>query len=130
MSFTHTISKTYKTDAGTTTSASYTKTGSTDLAWDGTIAVSTTNDEVDLVFTNASIVSLCIFSDAAVTIKTNSTGSPDNTITMTANKQIIWNANEAGTNPFVAADVTKLYFTNASSSVVANVKIRLLLSIS
>jgi hypothetical protein len=127
--FTHTVSKSYKTDAGTSSSITYTKTGPTEINYDGTIAASTTNHEVDLVFTHASITSICIYASAAVTIKSNSTSAPDSTVTLADGQQIIWNSNENGTNPFVAADVTKLYITNASSTTASTVKIRILLNL-
>jgi hypothetical protein len=129
MAFTHTVSKSYKTDAGTTSSINYVKTGPSDLNYDGVIAPNTTNHEVDLVFTHASMTSICIYATGAVTIKSNSSSAPDNTVTMTDGQQIIWNSNEAGTNPFVTADVTKIFITNASSTVTSTVKIRILLNL-
>src|SRR4051794_14495136 len=104
MSFTHTVSKSYKTDAGTTSAVNYTVAGPTEINYDGTIAANTTNHEVDLVFTHAAILSINIYATSAVTIKSNSTSAPDNTVTMATGQQIIWNANESGTNPFVTAD--------------------------
>lgn len=130
MPFNHTVSKSYKTDAGTTSAVNYVISGPTEINYDGTIAANTTNHEVDLVFTHAAMLSINIYATSAVTIKSNSTSAPDNTVTMAAGQQIIWNANESGTNPFVTADVTKLYFTNASSTVAATVKIRVLLNLS
>lgn len=130
MPFTHTVSKSYKTDAGTTSAVNYQIAGPTEINYDGTIAANTTNHEVDLVFTQTTILSINLYASSAVTIKSNSTSAPDNTVTLATGQQIIWNANESGTNPFVTAAVTKLYITNASTTVAATVKIRVLLNLS
>lgn len=56
-----------------------------------------------------------IVSDKAVTLKTNSSGSPDNTITLAANKPLLWYVGCGITNP-LTVDVTGIYIANASGS--------------
>jgi hypothetical protein len=50
----------------------------------------------------------------ACTVKTNSSGSPDNTITLAAGVPVAWDTNSPYANPFTA-NVTKFYITNASA---------------
>ncbi len=83
---------------------------------DKVLAPSTTNSEEDLVLTNAQVKSLvlsCVGGD--LTIKTNSTSAPDNTVTMAAGDVTLWSSIAGiGTNPFVGANVTKLYLSSTA----------------
>lgn len=90
---------------------------------DPTIPASSTNFAVTLAFTLAKVKSLWFYSDKAVTLKTNSSGSPVDTIVLAAGIPLVWNAN-LGANPF-SADVTSLFVTNAAVSA-AEMKIRIL----
>lgn len=125
MAFTHVKGVTYKNDAGTIASVTNTYTGNAEANLELSVAASTTNGEHDLVFTAASIVSLCIYATAALTIKTNSTSAPDDTIALAAGEAITWASGDSATSPFTV-DVTKLYITNASSTVASTLKIRVL----
>jgi hypothetical protein len=127
MALTHKVGQTYSSDAGTIAAITDTFTGDGEVNFDGSIPIST-NHEVDIAFANADVVSLLFYSDKAVTIKTNSTGSPDTTIALAEKTMLTWNATHLEANPFVAADVTKLYITNATSAA-ANMKIRILVNV-
>ena len=65
-------------------------------------------------------------SDQAVSIKTNSTASPGQTINLVANQMIQFGLSMGLTNPFTV-DVTKLYVSNAGT-VNANFKVRVLVT--
>jgi len=85
-----------------------------------TIPASTNNYELVIAFPYATISSVYILSDKALTVKTNSSGSPDDTIAIAAAKPLAYYG--SGTNPFTA-NVTKLYITNAGGTA-ADFKIR------
>lgn len=72
MAFTHTVSRTYKNDAGTiaSTVASYTGNNENDLSV--SVPASSANQEYALACTLADIVAMVIYSDTALTIATNS----------------------------------------------------------
>ena len=76
MAFTHSIGVTYKNDAGTITSTTNTYTGDLEHNFDQAVPISTTNQTTSIAFTKSKIVSLVIYSDQALTIKTNSTSTP------------------------------------------------------
>ena len=52
-------------------------------------------------------------SDQAMTVKTNNSGTPQETFTLVANKPVVWQAGDAA---IFAGDVTAIYVTNASGS--------------
>lgn len=89
-----------------------------------TVAGSATNMEVDIGLDVSALQEVYVLSDQDLTLKTNSTGSPDDTLTLTANKPLIWYVGCGWANP-LTADVTKFYFTNAGTTP-ANVKVRTL----
>lgn len=86
---------------------------------------STTNQHAVKAYTKANLKSLCLFSDQAVTLKTNSSSTPQDTITLQAGKPVLWSLSQDGSGacPF-SNDVTDLYWTNASGSLDANVEIQ------
>jgi hypothetical protein len=65
-----------------------------------------------------------ILSDQALTLETNSSGSPTNTLTLVANIPYIWYTGKYDTLKFTS-DITALYVTNASASA-ANLTIEIL----
>ena len=89
-----------------------------------TIPATTNDREVAAVFTVASLKSVFIISDRDVTLETNSSSAPAQTINLLANKPLYWYSGAYHANPFTV-DVTKFYFSNAGA-VDANVKIRIL----
>jgi hypothetical protein len=124
MALTHRVGITYSSDAGTITNTTDTYTGDGEGNFDGTIASGVTNAEVDVTVDVSAIKSFVMFSTQAVTVKTNSTSAPDNTIALTAGHQLVWTTDHIEANP-LTADVTKFYITNASGSAAA-VKFRFL----
>lgn len=86
------------------------------------IADSSTNLEIAWQADVSQIKSIVIASDQAITIKTNSTGAPDNTLNIVAGMPYVWRTGDYNAL-LLTADVTKLFVTNASGSS-ATLKIR------
>lgn len=126
MAFTHTLGRTYKNDAGTLASSTVSYTGNNENDLSVAVAASTTNEPHDFAVTLSKIVSMAIYSDQAITIKTNSTVAAD-TINVAAKQLIEW-ANDFVTDKPFSTDVTKVYITNAGLSA-AKVDIRILESV-
>jgi hypothetical protein len=124
--FIHTIGRSYRDSSGRQIQSSEPTSGNTESNFDGTVAGTTTNHEVDYLLTAAALQSCCIFTDQAITIKTNSSSMPQETITLAAGQNLVWDLafDGAGKIPF-AGNVTKLFITN-SGSVAANISIRAL----
>ena len=80
------------------------------------VATAGLTKEIDLDITVANIVSFFIESTVAVTLKTNSTGSPAQTIALAAKKAFHWNNLDAiNVNP-LTTNITKLFFVNAGAA--------------
>ena len=81
---------------------------------DITLPDSTTDQEVEMVFTLTGLKSIYIHSDKDITLETNTTAGVD-TIAIKANQAFVWNTEIENyfANPF-SADVTKFFLTNAS----------------
>ena len=122
--FNHSITSTYATDEGNAISAKTPYTGTAEVGYDGTVAATTDLVEVDIAWIRANVHSLLLYSSQALTIKTNVSGSPVDTITLAAGQAIVWGADHPEPNPF-AHDVTKLFLSNDTANV-ATVKIRVL----
>lgn len=58
---------------------------------------------------------LVLMATVAMTLKTNSSGSPADTIALSANVPLVYSGDAAETNP-LGTDVTALYLTNASGT--------------
>lgn len=125
MTFTHTIGISYRTDAGTIVNQSLVNTGDTEgVDLDVTIAALATNVQFATPITIAQVQSLLLFSNQALTLKTNSSSTPQDTITMRANVPIVWTQSSFHSIPF-AGNVTTMFFTNAGSNP-AGVNVRVL----
>lgn len=85
------------------------------------IADGVTNGQVVFHVDVSQLALFHIVSDKAVTVKTNSSGAPQETLTLTANVPLVWYTGCGYTKPF-AGDVTTIYITNASGST-ATIKI-------
>jgi hypothetical protein len=90
-----------------------------------TVANGQTAFHANLAVDISQMKAILILSDKAVTIKTNSSGSPDDTVVLAANVPYLWYAgptiDASDENPF-DADITDLYIANASGAT-ATVKI-------
>lgn len=124
--FNHSITSTYGTDEGQAISTKAFYTGTAEVGYDGTVPATTDLVEVDLSFTRANVHALLLYSSQPLTIKTNNSTTPIDTITLTAGQSIVWGSDHPEPNP-VAHDVTKLFLSNDSANA-ATVKIRVLIA--
>ena len=113
--FNHTIIDSYTDDAGAVFNAANKFTGQTEAAYDGTIAANATNFAIALAWPVTGAQSLCIYSDTNLTVLTNSTTTPGNTINLLANVPVEWGTGMGATNPITVA-VTQLFVTNATAN--------------
>jgi hypothetical protein len=91
-------------------------------AVDEVLAPAALNTEVDIVLTRAAIKSIVITSIGGdLTIKTNSSGSPADTLVMTSGQVLEYcpsgtNIQAVGAAPFPTADVTKLFLSSTAGT--------------
>lgn len=111
--------------AGLSTSAPVTVSGDHLISATPVIPAATSNVEVQVGFVVSRLKALWILSDKDVTIETNNSATPDDTLTITANKPWVWYDGSGITCPIVGAAgvVTKLFINNAGAAD-ATVKIR------
>jgi hypothetical protein len=122
MALTHRVTTSVRSNAGTVTSASYTISGSHEFNLEKTFSIGT-NVAQDLEADVSTIVSLAMEWDGAgsetCVIKTNSSGTPDDTITLTHGSPLIWNTeiqDTLGTACPLTVDVTTgIFVTNAAA---------------
>jgi hypothetical protein len=122
MSLKHTWSKAVKSDAGSAASQTDTYTAVAEVNGDTDAAHATTR-EVDVNVDVSQIVSFFIYSDKDVTLKSNSTGAPAQTIALDAKKMLDWRSDDVAANP-LTVDITKLFFVNAGSTAADDAKIK------
>lgn len=84
------------------------------------IPPATTNEALTYSFTNAKLKAFYAKSSTAMTIKTNATGAPQETLTLPTGTGFVWSASGAcigtpGLSPF-AGNVTALFVTNAGAA--------------
>lgn len=110
---THTV-QTIVTDGAVriNTSASVTPSASTNL--EETIADAASDLLVALTIESTSLTSFIMTADQDLTVKTNSSGAPQETFALKANKPVVWLTGMANTP--IAGDVTALYVSNSSGS--------------
>jgi hypothetical protein len=84
---------------------------------DESVATGETNKQVTASVPSSGLKTFTITSDQDVTIKTNSSGSPQETFTIKANKPLAWITGGGGgqASP-IAGPVTALFVTNSSGS--------------
>jgi len=115
----------YKTAEGSITNTTDSYQGNGEVNITDTVVAGETNMEFDVAFDPATVKSMVLYSDQAVTVKTNSNSSPVDTIALMAKKQRVWNTDHteikflggvAGTTP-----ITSFHVANAGA-VDANLK--------
>ncbi|MCC7334440.1 MAG: hypothetical protein IT422_05070 [Pirellulaceae bacterium] len=95
--------------------------GDLQAAVDQVIPASTTNQEITLGIDVSELTMIAISSDVALTIKTNDSGSPDDTLNIAAGVAYVWGTGDYNTL-LLTADVTSIFVTSAAL-VDANLKI-------
>jgi hypothetical protein len=114
MSFTHTIESSVQTP-GKRVTANFTVAHDQQVSLDVSVPGATNDHDVDFDFVVARLQSIFIKSDQDVTLETNSSSAPTNTIALKANKPLIWYVGSYYANLFTA-DVTRMFFTNAGAT--------------
>jgi hypothetical protein len=87
-----------------------------------TIATGVTDQLVVFACALAAMKGYYIVSDQAISLQTNSSGSPDDTIALVANEPLVWNEKSLHTKAFTV-DITALYLTTGVISASAAVRI-------
>jgi len=82
---------------------------------DVTLTASQTNKRVVIAIDVSEVKSLMIDSKTNVSIKTNSTSSPAQTLTIVPGYPWVWTVESGLSNP-LSTDITDLYITNADAS--------------
>jgi hypothetical protein len=108
-------------------SASIQLSASADGEFDEVVPPTTTNMPFSLALDISQVKSLFLLSDQDVTLKTNSSSSPTDTIALKANIPYVWFTNAYDTCK-ITADVTTAFITNAGATA-ANVSARWLYDI-
>ena len=112
MSFTHKI--THELQIGSETLLNeQTLSGNGRQSISETIADSTTDGLVAFALDVSECASFFILADQALTVKTNSSGSPADTLTLSAGVPYLWHTGAIDSFQ-LGTDVTALYVTNAS----------------
>jgi hypothetical protein len=114
---THKWTNTLNRGTSTHPSQSVTITGDGENPRTPTIPGGTTNQQIIIAFTIAALKSLFIKASGPCTLKTNSTGSPDNTFALDANSGISWHNEMLVANP-ITANVTTMYVTTPAGDAV------------
>jgi hypothetical protein len=107
-----------------TVSGSLQEVGSSEIVLDQTIPANSTNLLYTISLIAANLQSFIMLSDSDLTVKTNSSSAPANTINLKAGKPLVWDiSNGYYPNPFTV-NVTAFYSTNGT--VATNFKCRFL----
>lgn len=114
MAFTHTMTRGFSR-AGESLSQSNSYTGGLEKNLSETIPGASTNLLVNYTLDVSACKSFYMQSTRDMTVKTNSSGSPDDTIALKANEPYQWAPNYADTFK-LTADVTALYITLAAGA--------------
>ena len=124
MSITHTITRQYKDQSTTAIQLAETITSDFEKNIDKSVSIGTDVLLSTIALTQANLKSVCISCDVDCTLKTNSSGSPQDTISIKAGQVLIWSLaiDAIGRCPF-SNNVTAIYMTNAA---LAAIKIRVL----
>ncbi len=80
------------------------------------VPANTTNLHLTLALDQSALKSFYAVSDEAVTIKTNSSSAPDDTLTLVAGVPMWWPGSPAGSCPITADVSAGIYVTNATAN--------------
>lgn len=126
---THNYTRTWSAN-GEQISKALALTGNGEIAVDMSVPALTVNQLVSFAAVVANIQGLYLVSSLAMTVKTNSAGSPANTFTLAANVPFMWAMGDAAlrdtAGALVSANITALYVSNADATNAALLEIRLL----
>jgi hypothetical protein len=94
---------------GTRESGSFTETGTTSIDIATNLPASSTNVEVSISWTVANTQAIFLLSSSNMTIKTNSSSSPGDTIDLIAGIPLIWDASAGYYANLFTVNVTSFY---------------------
>jgi len=97
------------------TSAQVSKSADAEINAEVAVAGASTDLQVVLPIVIASLVSLYMVCDRALTVQTNDGSSPDDTISLAAGVPLVWHSTCGLDNP-LGSDVTDLYLTLAAGA--------------
>lgn len=116
---THKISFTWGTPGQVNAlSGSISKTADAEKNLDLAIIANQTNKAVDYAVVVARLKMFVLLATVDMTVKTNSSGSPDNTFTLKANEPFVWTVDQGtlkDTAAVTVVDITHLYVTNTTA---------------
>jgi len=114
--FTWTFGVNIHTDAGTITSTTDSYTADSDIDFVNVFNAGSSNSEIDIAATLANLKALYLYADQDMTVKTNSAGSPADTINLKAKKQVTWNTDSIFAKPYTT-NVTKMFVSCTNTTV-------------
>ena len=127
MAFTHSVGVLYKSQEGTISNTTTSFVGNAEEGLDVSIPPATTDQAEAISITVANLVSFCLFSALAVTVKSYAAGVLKQTVTLAAGKELVWYSGGTFTNPFTN-DFDTLKITNADPTKATTFKARFLLT--
>lgn len=110
--------------SGESISKTVTVTADSEYNADIPLTASQADEQVAATLDVSEIKSIFISSDVDVTLETNSSSAPDETLSITADEPFVWRTGSGVTNP-LETDITALYLTNGDATA-GTVKIRIL----
>jgi hypothetical protein len=114
MAFTHRMAQTFQR-GGRNYTATVDKEAAHDIGLEESIPSSSTDLEIAVEINATTLVSIMILADQDLTIETNSSSAPDDTITVRANVPIWWEDGSSETAP-ITADVTSIFVTSTNAA--------------
>jgi hypothetical protein len=127
MAFQHSVGVLYKSQEGTIANTTDAFNGNAEAGLDVAVPANTVDQVEALAVTVASLVSLCLFSAIALTVKTYAACVLKQTINLPAGKQLVWNNTSSFANPFTN-DFDTIKLSNADPVKATTLKARFLLS--
>ena len=127
MPVTYQVATTVRTNNGSVTVPTVSVTGDAELVYDDSIAAATTNKEIVLAVDVSEAKCIVIVTDGlttgkTMTLKTNSSGTPVDTLTLVPGALgVVWFTGSTAPNPF-SADVTK-FFVSSDDTVARRLRI-------
>jgi len=113
--FTDTITISYSGNGKAVSGKVGSYTGTKDAGIAIVIPANTTNQAVPITFPFANIQACVLDSSQNLTVLTNSTTTPGNTINLKGTKALDWGTDYVAAKPF-SADVTVMYVSNATAT--------------
>ena len=115
MSFTHRLIRAWQSGDNTAVSAIENVVADQEVNLDIPVPANSTNLHAVVGIDVSQLKSLYLLSDIDLTIETNDSGTPDDTLTLEAGIALLWSAASGLANP-LTADVTDLYLTGGATA--------------